>query len=93
MLPRAEGHAGVQPDDNLAVPRLIAPPAGAGGCDLTGRTIGRTADVAAGLKEMYPKASGIIVRQGRFGVTILGEYMPNALEGDYTVAATVSVIL
>jgi len=35
--------------------------------DLTGKPIGRAADVAAGLKEMYPKASGLIVRRGRFG--------------------------
>jgi hypothetical protein len=43
----------------------------------------------------YPKAqnSASQLQQGRFGVTILGQYMPNALEGDFTVAATVSVIL
>lgn len=43
----------------------------------------------------YPTAqnSADRLRQGRFGVTILGQYMPNALEGDFTVAATVSVVL
>ncbi len=36
-----------------------------------------------------PKALG----QGRFGVRIAGGYRPNALAGDFTVAAAVSVIL
>ncbi len=31
--------------------------------------------------------------QGRFGVRVVGAYRPNALTGDFTVAATVSVIL
>jgi phage baseplate assembly protein W len=43
----------------------------------------------------YPAAQNgaAQLQQGRFGVTILGQYMPNALEGDFTVAATLSVIL
>lgn len=43
----------------------------------------------------YPNAdnSSSKVGQGQFGVTILGNYMPRALEGDFTVAATVSLTL
>jgi uncharacterized protein len=43
----------------------------------------------------YPNAdnSASELGQGRFGVAILGAYRPNALEGDFTVAATVSVVI
>lgn len=43
----------------------------------------------------YPQGenSASQLQQGQFGVTIEGQYMPNALEGDFTVAASVSVVL
>jgi uncharacterized protein len=41
----------------------------------------------------YPGTTPQSLSQGQFGVKINGNYMPNALSGDFTIAAAVSVVI
>ena len=41
----------------------------------------------------YPGTTAAGMAQGKLGIEILGDYMPNALEGDFTVASSQLVVI
>jgi len=41
----------------------------------------------------YPGTTASGMAQGKLGIEILGDYMPNALEGDFTVASSQLVVI